>query len=98
MGTRRIPPALVINESLVHRVELLLAKMNRSERARVHRSLLQQSRNAHDKLVTDNRNLLSCRLTKDDYGSVLNMCGENSAEISSFLRTLIKTYLREKPQ
>jgi len=90
-----IPEPLPVDEVLVGKTEKLIRKMNRSERRRVHRTLLEEARTAEDKSITDNSNLVSCRLTRDDYASVLNICDDRGEELSAFLRNIIHKEIKE---
>lgn len=89
------PEPLPVDEVLVLKCERLIRKMNRSERQRIHRSLLTVSRSASDKLTTDNSNIAATRLTRSDYTSLLNICEEQNADISSFVRRAITKAIKE---
>jgi hypothetical protein len=93
--SRRIPASLPVDDVLVVKCERLIRKMNRSERKRVHRTLLAASRSASDKILTDNRNIVATRLTWDAYVSLINICDEHSTDISTFLRTAIHNAIKE---
>ena len=90
------PSSLPVDELLVWKCQRLIETMNRSERARVHRLLIAQSKTAKDKLVTDNTNLVSVRLSRDDFVSVINIVEDENIEVSAFLRKLIQRSLKEK--
>lgn len=85
----KTPDPLPVDDLLVLRCERLIRRMNRSERKRIHRTLLDESRSANDKLTTDNSNIAATRLTRDDYASLLNICDETNTDISAFLRKVI---------
>lgn len=91
----RTPAPLPVNDALVSKCQALIRKMNRSERRRVHRALLQEAKTAKDKLATDNSNIVATRLTKDDYASVINICDDHDEDLSAFLRRAIHTAIKE---
>ena len=83
------PVPLPINEMLIGKCEKLIKKMNRSERKQIHRALLSVSRDANDKLFTDNSNIASTRLSRTDYERLINICTDRRTDISSFLRKVV---------
>jgi len=89
------PHPLPVDDLLVLKCERLIRKMNRSERKRIHRTLLTEARYAHDKLSTDNSNVAATRLTRSDYASLLNICEEQNTDLSSFLRRAITKAIKE---
>jgi len=91
----RTPDPLPVNETLVRKCEQLIRRMNRSERQRVHQTLLEERKHAPDKLTTDNSTVIHARLTKDDFLSVLNIVDENDTDISSFVRDAVKKAMKE---
>ena len=91
-----IPSPLPIDELLICNCEKLIKKMNRSERRKIHRSLLSVSRDANDKLVTDNSNIAATRLSHADFERLINICDERHIDISSFLRKVISREIKRK--
>ena len=91
-----IPVPLPIDELLICKCEKLIKKMNRSERKRIHRALLSVSRDANDKLVTDNSNIAATRLSRQTYASLINICDEKHTVISEFLRKVITREIKRK--
>lgn len=83
------PLPLPVDERLIVKCERLIKKMNRSERKRIHRSLLEASRDASDKLTTDNSNIAATRLSHRDYERLINICNDRRTDISSFLRKVV---------
>ena len=90
------PILLPINELLIGKCEKLIKKMNRSERKLIHRTLLNTSRSAADKLHTDNSNIAATRLSRQTYASLINICDENHIVISEFLRKVITREIKRK--
>ena len=88
------PILLPIDEQLIVKCERLIQKMNRSERKRIHRSLLEASRDANDKLVTDNSNIAATRLSHGDYERLINICDDAGTDISAFLRKIISREIK----
>lgn len=91
-----VPAPLPVNEALVRKCESLIRKMNRSERQRVHQTLMEARKNAPDKLTTDNSNIIHARLTKDDFLSVLNIVDDSDTDISLFVRDAVKTAISKE--
>lgn len=96
MGARQV--ALPVDETLIHKCETLIHKMNRSERRRVHRTLLDESRNAADKLITANDNIVACRLPRDAYAALLNIVADGQTDLSAFARYVILKAIKEHTQ
>ena len=90
------PILLPIDEQLIVTCERLIQKMNRSERKPIHRSLLSVSRDANDKLVTDNSNIAATRLSHGDYERLINICDERHTDISAFLRKVITREIKRR--
>lgn len=93
---KKTPELLPVDEVLIIKCEQLIRKMNRSERKRLHRSLLAVSRSANDKLTSDNSNIAATRLTRDDYASLINICDDSNTDISSFLRKVVTREIRRR--
>ena len=91
-----IPAPLPIDELLLVKCEKLIKKMNRSERKRIHRTLLNASRSASDKLTSDNSNIAATRLSHADFERLINICDERQVDISSFLRKVISREIKRK--
>ena len=91
-----VPAPLPIDELLICKCEKLIKKMNRSERKRIHRALLSVSRDANDKLHTDNSNIAATRLSHTDYASLINICDEKHTDISSFLRKVLAREIKRR--
>ena len=89
------PEPLPVDELLIVKCERLIRKMNRSERKRIHRTLLTEARSASDKLTTDNSNIAATRLTQTDYTSLINICEEQQTDISSFVRKAVVKAMKE---
>ena len=92
----KTPEPLPVDDLLIFKCEKLIKKMNRSERKRIHRALLSVSRDANDKLVTDNSNIAATRLSHTDFSSLINICDEHHTDISSFLRKVISREIKRK--
>ena len=90
-----IPAPLPVDEFLIVKCERLIQKMNRSERKRIHRALLAMSRSASDKLITDNSNVASTRLTRSAYASLLNICDAHGVAVSAFVRKVVMKAIKE---
>lgn len=90
------PAPLPVDDLLIFKCEKLIRKMNRSERKRLHRSLLAVSRSANDKLTSDNSNIAATRLTRDDYASLINICDDTNTDVSAFLRKVVTREIRRR--
>lgn len=91
-----IPAPLPIDELLICNCEKLIKKMNRSERKRIHRALLSVSREANDKLTSDNSNIAATRLSHADFERLINICDASHTDISAFLRKVITREIKRK--
>ena len=92
----KTPEPLPVDDLLIFNCEKLIKKMNRSERKRIHRALLSVSRDANDKLVTDNSNIAATRLSHADFERLINICDEKHTDISAFLRKVLSREIKMK--
>ncbi len=90
-----IPAPLPVDELLIVKCERLIKKMNRSERQRIHLTLLDARKHAPDKLTTDNSNVASTRLTRSAYASLLNICDAHGVAVSAFVRKVVMKAIKE---
>ena len=88
------PVPLPIDELRIFQCEKLIKKMNRSERKRIHRTLLNASRSAEDKLTSDNSNIAATRLSHADFERLINICDEHRTDISAFLRKIVSREIK----
>ena len=95
---RQRPQPLPVDEVLVRKCERLIRTMNRSERSRVHRTLLDEARTAQDKTSTANDNIVATRLPRDAYATLLNMCDDTSTPLSAFMRKVLLHAIKEHAQ
>ena len=92
----KTPEPLPVDDLLIFNCEKLIKKMNRSERKRIHRALLSVSRDANDKLHTDNSNIASTRLSHTDFERLINICDNAGTVVSAFLRKIISREIKRK--
>ena len=92
----KTPEPLPVDDLLIFNCEKLIKKMNRSERKRIHRALLSVSRDANDKLASDNSNIAATRLSHADFERLINICYERHTGISSFLRKVISREIKRR--
>jgi len=90
------PDPLPIDEIAVADVCDVVTRMNRSERHLVHTHLLDISRTAGDRIVSDNTNIVACRLTKDECERLRDWCDDRAQTISSFARDAVRDALRRE--
>lgn len=89
---------LPVDDVLVRKCERLIRRMNRSERARIHRTLLDEARLAHDKTISANDNIVATRLPRDAYATLLNMCDDTQTPLSAFMRKVLLHAIKEHAQ
>lgn len=95
---RTIPAPLPVDDALVEECESLIKQMNRSERARVHRTLLDERRDARDKSICSNDNIVACRLPHDNADFLETLCADLGTSISNWCRTLITAEIQKEKQ
>lgn len=94
MKTR--PQPLPIDDALVEDTKTQIDLMNRSERRVVHRHLLTVSKTANDKSVTDNDNIVACRVSHDDALFLETLVADHGTSVSNWLRDLITAQLKKE--
>jgi len=93
---RHKPQPLPIDTEMVDAICGDIATLNRSERHKVHQHLLTISRDAHDKLVTNNATIVATRLDQVSYDRLLNICEEQNICISDFARKVLNRAIRQE--
>ena len=93
---RALPPALPIDDVAVADVCDIISNLNRSERHQVHQHLLKVARTADDRIASDNRNVVACRLTQDERARLREWCRDHATSVSSFARDAVRDALRRE--
>lgn len=86
---RPTPQPLPVDDARVASICEDINTLNRSERHKVHQHLLVVSRDAHDKLLTNNATIVATRLDQASYDALLNICDDQNLRISDFARRVL---------
>ena len=93
---RALPPALPIDDEAIADVCDIISTLNRSERRHVHQHLLRVARTADDRIHSDNRNVVACRMNQDDADALREWCEDHALSVSAFARDAVRDALRRE--
>ena len=83
------PQPLPIDDEKVAAICDDIATLNRSERRKVHQHILIISKEASDKLMTNNATLIGVRLDQTSYDRLLNIVEDTNSTISEVARRVL---------
>lgn len=69
---------------------------NRAERARVHDYVVASIREAHDKHLTNNDNVVCARLSHEDASFLTEWTADRGMSLSAIIRTVVRELIRKE--
>lgn len=88
------PAALPVDVEFVSGICDDINHLNRSERRCVHQHLLEVARDADDKSLCNNENIVACRMRQDEHDAIVEWCQDHQTTLSAFARDAVRERFR----
>lgn len=95
-GERKTNAVSQVNATLLASICAEIDVCNRAERARVHDYVVASMREADDKTVTNNDNVICARVSREDASFLTEWTADHGMSLSAIIRTVVQELIRKE--